>query len=140
MAVTDNALQLTATGGQSVTASAKTVGTNDNGPPTFAGNSIGGDDSTLVIEVTVDVAAVSSGSSTVDFALRSSPNADMSGSTTHATTGPIAKALLVPGWKKVWRYPADMLRYWDVYFTVATADLTAGKFSVNVASARQSNP
>lgn len=140
MAVTDNALQLTASGGQAVTSSAKTTGTNDNGPPTFAGNSIGGDDSTLVIEVSVDVAATAAGAATVDFALRSSANADMSSAVTHSTTGPIGKALLVPGWKKTFRYPADMNRYWDVFFTVATGPLTAGNFSVNVASARQTNP
>lgn len=139
--IIDKALELS--NAQPVTVSAASDGKIDLGPQSYAGNSKGSDDPVIPIEITVDVAAVAVGAATVSFTLRSAPTkADLIANTnitTHRTTAAIAKASLIPGYRATLEIPWDVHRWVDVYYTVATGPLTAGKFSANVATGRQTN-
>lgn len=96
-----------------------------------------GEDTYLTIQV--DEAVTSGGAATVDFKYVESDNADLSSSTTLASTGAIGKATLVAGYQAMKiKIPANTKRYVGVIYTVATADLTAGKFSAFLSKDLQS--
>lgn len=139
--IIDKALELSAL--QAVTVSAKSDGSIDLGPNSSADNSKGSDDPVIPIEVTVDIAATAAGAATVAFGLRSAPTeADLLADTNivvHRTTAAIGKATLVPGYRVTLEIPWDANRWVDVYYTVATGPLTAGQFSANVVTGRQTN-
>lgn len=81
------------------------------------------------LTVLVDTTVTSLGLATVAFAYVQSDNADLSAPDTLYTTAAIAKATLVAGYKPVQiKIPANTKRYVGVIYTVAVADLTAGKF------------
>lgn len=96
-----------------------------------------GEDLYLVVQV--DEAVTSNGSATVEVKYVESAGADLSSPTVLATSGAIAKATLVAGYQvmKI-KIPANTKRYVGVIYTVATADLTAGKFSAFLAKDLQS--
>jgi hypothetical protein len=84
----------------------------------------------LYLTVHVDVTCTSLGASTVAIAYVESDNADLSAATTLYTTAAIPYATLVAGYQAVKiKIPTNSKRYVGVIYTVATADLTAGKFS-----------
>ena len=112
---------------QAVTASAASTDVIDTG---VANRGIG-DVTTLAAVFTVDVTAVSGGSSTVTFAVQHS--ADNVTFTDAVVSPAIAKASLTAGAQPaVLKLPSELKRYVRAYYTVATADLTAGKFSAQV--------
>ena len=87
-----------------------------------------GEDTYLVIQA--DVTCTSGGASTVAFAYVQSDNADLSAATKLYETAAIGYATLVAGYQVVkMKIPANTKRYVGVIYTVAAADLTAGKFS-----------
>lgn len=141
MAIIDKAMEFSDQ--QAVTVTAASDGQNDLGPRSWAGNSKGSDTPALPIEITVDVAALAAGAATVSFGLRSAPTqGDLIANTnitTHRTTQAYGKAVLVPGFRATLEIPWDVQRWCDIYYTVATGPLTAGKFSANVVTGRQTN-
>jgi len=71
----------------------------------------------------------SAGAATVQFALQTDSVEAFSSPTTLWQSSAIAKATLVDGyWVARLRLPQGCERYLRVYYTVGTADLTAGKF------------
>jgi hypothetical protein len=81
------------------------------------------------LTVLVNTAVTSNGAATVEVKYVQSDNADLSAADVLATSGAIAKATLVAGYKALQiKIPANTKRYVGVIYTVATADLTAGKF------------
>lgn len=87
-----------------------------------------GEDMYLVIQC--DVTCTSGGSSTVTFNYVDDSVAALTSPATLFTTGAIAFDTLVAGYQvaKI-KIPANTQRYVGVTYVVATADLTAGKFS-----------
>lgn len=87
-----------------------------------------GDELYLVIQV--DETATAAGAATVTFALRTDDNTGMGSPKSLWTSDIIGKAALVAGARvaKI-RLPTGAEQFLDVYFTVATGPLTAGKFS-----------
>ena len=119
---------------QAVTASAASTHVFDAGA---AGRDIGhGRDLDLVVLCTET--AASGGASTVQFHLEDS--ADNSAFAKVVETPAIAKASLVAG-TEVLRIglPGGLRRYTRLYYTVTTADLTAGRFTAFLALDRQAN-
>jgi hypothetical protein len=119
---------------QTVTASAASAHVYDAGA---GGRDIGhGRDLDLVVLCTETVA--SGGASTVQFHLEDS--ADNSAFAKVVGTPAIGKASLVAG-TEVLRValPSGLRRYTRLYYTVTTADLTAGKFTAFLALERQAN-
>lgn len=93
----------------------------------------------LYLTVQTDVTCTSNGASTVAFAYVESDSADLSNATTLFTTAAIGYATLVAGYQAVkMKIPANAKRYVGVIYTVATADLTAGKFSAFLSKDLQS--
>lgn len=93
----------------------------------------------LYLTIQTDVTCTSVGASTVAFAYVESANADLSAATTLYTTAAIAYTTLVAGYQVVkMKIPANTKRYVGVIYTVATADLTAGKFSAFLSKDLQS--
>ncbi|OHD24899.1 MAG: hypothetical protein A2Y38_16150 [Spirochaetes bacterium GWB1_59_5] len=93
----------------------------------------------LYLTIQTDVTCTSNGNSTVAFAYVESDNADLSAADTLYTTAAIAYATLVAGYQVVkMKIPANTKRYVGVIYTVATADLTAGKFSAFLSKDLQS--
>jgi len=93
----------------------------------------------LLIQCTEDAAA--DGAATVKFSVRISDNSDMSNSKTVIETGAIPKADLVAGYQVPISYiPLGTEgRHVDVYYTVATGPLTAGKFTAGITAGNQTN-
>lgn len=137
----DKALELS--NAQAVTVTAASDAQNYLGPESSGDNSKGSDDPVLPIEITVDEAVTAVGAATVAFSVRSAPTqADLIANTnitTHRTTQAFAKTVLIPGFRASLEVPWDVHPWFDVYYTVATGPLTAGKFSANVVTARQTN-
>lgn len=122
--IIDKSLMLSAA--QAVTATAASTNYIDLGAARDIGNGQG-----LELIVNCDTAALSTGSSTVTFALQSDDNTSFSSPTTVATSAAIAKASLTAA-TVVWRAPIPKFtaeRYLRLYYTVAVADLTAGAFT-----------
>lgn len=135
--------ELTFSNAQAVTSTGDTASTNliDFGVKGDIGD---GEEMNLVI--TVDEAVTSAGAATVDFKLTTDDNTAFSSETVLFSTGAIGKATLVAGYQvaKV-RLPRGVERALRVVYTVATAALTAGKFTaalvkdVNTAKAYPNN-
>ena len=86
------------------------------------------------------VAAVSGGASTVTVDLETDDNSAFSSATVLATAGAIAKAVLVAGYQmKIHYMPRGAERYIRLNYTVATADLTAGKVTAGFVAGVQTN-
>jgi hypothetical protein len=86
------------------------------------------------LEVRVDTLATSTDSATVAFSLQSADDSAFSTNlTTHFSSGAIAKADLTAG-KVVAQtpLPQNLRQYVRVYYTVAVADLTGGKFDAYI--------
>lgn len=82
------------------------------------------------LTVLVNEAVTSVGAATVEVKYVQSDNADLSAADVLATSGAIGKATLIAGYKPLQiKIPANTKRYVGVIYTVATADLTAGKFT-----------
>lgn len=93
----------------------------------------------LYLTVQVDVTCTSGGNSTVAFAYVESDAADLSNPVTLYTTAAIDYDDLVAGHQVVkMKIPANSKRYVGMLYTVATADLTAGKFSAFLSKDLQS--
>lgn len=75
------------------------------------------------------------GAATVAFSLRTDTDSAMGSPTTLLSTAAIGKASLTAG-SQVFKsaLPAGCERYMDVYFTVATGPLTAGKFTAFIST------
>ena len=94
----------------------------------------------LEILIQWTVAAVSGGASTVTVDLETDDNSAFSSATVLATTGAIAKATLVAGYQmKIHYMPRGAERYIRLNYTVATADLTAGKVTAGFVAGVQTN-
>jgi hypothetical protein len=127
---------------QAVTASAKSTNTIYLGPNSFGGNA-NGSEREIPLVVDIEESATAAGAATVVFTVRSSENADMSSPVEHYSTPAIGKADLVagqvPAALKGLAIPIDAGPYVDVYFTVATGPLTAGKFTIRGGAGRGRN-
>jgi hypothetical protein len=101
-------------------------------------SNLGGEGATF-LRVFVDTTATSGGSSTVTVALVSSASTALTSVTTHYTSAAIAVASLVAGFTAVdiQLPPGQYKRYLGIIYTVATADLTAGKFTAALSKDRQ---
>jgi len=89
----------------------------------------------LYVVIQVDTAVTSGGNATVDFEIVSDNAAAIAvdgSATNHASTGAIAKATLVAGYKTVIALPQgnDYEQFLGVVANVGTAALTAGKVNV----------
>lgn len=95
----------------------------------------------LMLEIAVDTAAVSGGSTTVDFALEFDTTTTFTPDKTITLVSGVAKATLVAGYV-VYRGSIPeygSYRYCQLKYTVNTANLTAGAFSARIVEAFQSN-
>lgn len=91
----------------------------------------------LLAQIT-ETALASGGAATADFQVVSSDNADLSSPTVHATTGAIAKATLVAGYRIPLAIPLGITkRYFGVQWVVATNNFTAGKVHVSIVDTAQ---
>lgn len=91
------------------------------------------------LTVLVNTTVTSNGAATVEVKYVESDSADLSAPTVLATSGAIAKATLVAGYKALRiKIPANCKRYVGVIYTVAVADLTAGKFTAFLSKDLQS--
>jgi hypothetical protein len=87
----------------------------------------------LYVAVTCTESVTSGGSSTVNFKLQSDSSPAFGSAVDIAQSGAIAKASLVAGYQFFIPIPPmTPKRYLRMYYDVATADLTAGKFSAQV--------
>lgn len=97
----------------------------------------------LLIEVVVDETVTASGSATVDFALEFDSSTTFSPDKSVPLATAVPKATLVAGYV-VYRGAipeglAGYTRYMQGKYTVGTGPLTAGKFSMRLVEAFQSN-
>lgn len=119
--------QLTVSSAQAVTAAAASTDYIDLG----VARDIGMGKMHMVI--TVDEAATSGGAATVQFQLQCDDNTSFSSPKTVVQTAAIPKASLVAGYQLFMPIPVGLdERYVRLYYNVATADLTAGKFTASV--------
>lgn len=118
---------------QAVTASAISTNVIDLLPAAIGGNiltDLGATDE-IYLSIFVQTTATSAGASTVTFSLESDSTVDLATSATvHWTSSAVAKASLVAGYKvaTICLPQGSYERYLGLRYTVATADLTAGKF------------
>tara|TARA_R110000824_G_C15230756_1_gene678504 strand:- start:259 stop:666 length:408 start_codon:yes stop_codon:yes gene_type:complete len=94
----------------------------------------------LMLEVVVETACTSGGSAVVTVALESDTTTTITPDKSQALATAIPVATLVAGYV-VYRgaITEGLLRYAQIKYTVATADLTAGTFSARIVEAFQSN-
>lgn len=116
---------------QAVTSSAASTDYLDLGPfATGADDRDIGQGEDLRLVIVVDTTTASTGSSTVTFALQTDDTSTFGSATTLWTSAAIAKATLVAGYKVAdIPIPKGVEKYLRVYYTLATADLTAGAFT-----------
>lgn len=118
---------------QAVTATAATTNYIDLGADRNIGN---GEPIELFAMVTTTT--TSGGSTTMTFALQTDSDSAFGSAETLLVTGSIAKATLVAGYEFLRvRLPQGVKRYVRGYFTVSTADFTAGNFTVGLLLDRQ---
>lgn len=127
----DKALQVS--NEQAVTASAASTDVIDFGQ---ANPNVGLDDRSNMV-ITVDESVTASGAATVTFSVQDS--ADNSSFADVSVTPAIGKASLTAGQQIVIPMPTKLRRYCQVYYTVATGPLTAGKFSAQIVTGIQQN-
>lgn len=90
------------------------------------------------LEVQIDETVTSGGAATVDFQLIMSDNSDLSAPTVLQTTGAIAKATLVAGYKPRLALPVGISkRYLGIQYVIAVAATTAGKVTAGLVADRQ---
>lgn len=96
----------------------------------FADSAIG---CPLYVYVQVNTALTSGGSSTLTVAIQTDDNSSFSSATTLFTTGSIAKASLVAGYRILSvALPEGCERYIRLNYTVGTADFTAGTITAEL--------
>lgn len=134
--ILDKAMEISAA--QAVTVDAASSKCIDLGPPSYTGMSNGHTGEPIALLVTVDETVTADGAATVTLQVRSSASADMSSPVVHFQSAAIPKASLTAGAKVPFMpfIPLDAKRYVDVYFDVGTGPLTAGKFTIRGAAAR----
>lgn len=118
---------------QAVTATAASTDVIDFGQ---VNPHVGNDDLTKMV-ITCDETTTSAGASTVTFSVQDS--ADNSSFADVAVSPAVAKATLVAGYQLIIPMPTKLRRYCRVYYTVGTANLTAGKFSAQIVTGVQQN-
>lgn len=126
---------------QVITTSAASVNQVDLGPPSYTNNSSGADFGKVYFSVDTDFTAA--GAATLQVGLRSSPNADMSGSVVHFLTPAVPVASLKRGASfralgVMLPIPENVSRYVDCFYTVGTGPFTAGALSARVTLAQPS--
>lgn len=86
------------------------------------------------------VAAQSAGNSTLVIALETDTQSSFATKVTLAQSGSIAKAAITKG-AELWRpkLPAGVQRYLRAYYTVGTADLTAGTITAGIVLDRKAH-
>lgn len=127
--------QLALSDAQAVTATAASTNYLDLG----AVRDIGQQDD-LIILFTVNTTTVSAGSTTMTIKIQSDDNTSFSSATDHFTSESIAKATLIAGYQKAFRIPPGIVeRYVRLYYTVSTADFSAGAFSAHIIQGLQAN-
>jgi hypothetical protein len=90
--------------------------------------------------VTVNTSVTSGGAGTVAIAVQHDSVTGFGSAETLFTTAALAKTTLVAGYKVLeYTLPAEVKRFVRVLYTVATADLTAGKLNAWVDDAQQTN-
>jgi hypothetical protein len=113
---------------QAVTAAAASTNHYDQGA---AGEP--GIDGELQLAITCTETVTSGGASTVQFQLQCDDNDSFSSAKTVIQTAAIPKATLVAGYQIFLPIPVGLdERYIRLYYAVATADLTAGKFTAQI--------
>jgi len=84
----------------------------------------------LFLDISVDTTCTSAGAATLTTILETSDDEAFGTSNTLLSTGAVAVATLVKGYRIIQaRVPAGVLRYLRVKYTIADAALTAGKFN-----------
>lgn len=120
---------------QAVTAAAGSTDYIDLGTPRDIGLS-----EPLAMAITCTETTASAGASTVQFQLQCDDNPSFSSPKTVVETAAIPKATLVAGYQLFLPLPVGLNeRYVRLYYNVATADLTAGKFSAQITQGIQKN-
>jgi hypothetical protein len=90
--------------------------------------------------VSVNTTVTSGGAGTVAVAVQHDSDPAFGTAVTLFTTAALAKTVLVAGYSVLeYTLPAEVKQYVRVLYTVATADLTAGKFNAYIDDARQTN-
>lgn len=108
---------------QTVTVSAPSTNVVDLVKPGDAGEE-------LYLNILVDEAVEASGAATVDFALQTDDNVEFSSAKQLWASGAIAKGILIAGYYVAkFRMPKGVEQHSQLYMTVASGPLTAGKFS-----------
>jgi hypothetical protein len=94
----------------------------------------------LRLVIITDTTALSTGSSTVTFALQTDDTSTFGSATTLWQSSAIAKATLVAGYRVAdIAIPKGCEKYLRLNYTVATADLTAGAFTAFLCKDSQDN-
>lgn len=97
-----------------------------------------GNSEELYLMVQVTTTAASSGSTTVAFSLQCDDNTSFSSAKTVIDSGAIAKATLVAGYQMFIPIPPGCdEQYVRLYYTVGTANMTAGAFTAAIVQAPQ---
>jgi hypothetical protein len=90
--------------------------------------------------ITCTETAASAGATTVEFKIQTDDNSSFSSATTRLSSGAIAKATLVAGYQLFLPIPPGTNeRYLRLYYDVAVANLSAGKFTAQVVHGIQKN-
>ncbi len=132
--ILDKELSLSAE--QAVTAAAGSTNYIDQGAARDLGLSDG-----LHLAITCKETAVSAGATTVTFQIQCDDNTSFSSAKTVSQSVAVAKAALVDGYQLFMPIPVGLdERYIRLYYSVATADLTAGKFDASVVMGIQKSP
>lgn len=126
--------QNTLSDSQAVTAAARSTNVIDLG----AARDLGMSPKQLCITCTET--AASAGATTVQFQLQCDSDEAFGSAKTVIETAAIPKATLVAGYQIFLPLPIGLdERYMSLYYNVATADLTAGKFSAQIVDQPQAN-
>lgn len=125
--------QATFSSEQAVTAAAASTDYYDQGAAGDLGVSDG-----LHLCITVTETAASAGATTVQFKLQCDDNTSFSSAKTVSMSDAIAKATLVAGYQLFMPIPVGLdERYLRVYYDVAVANLSAGKFTAQIVKGMQ---
>ncbi len=118
---------------QAVTSSAASTSYIDT---LAAGDSYEGAWLYILVDTTTDSAG---DAAVITFSLQTDDNSSFSSATTLVSSGEIVQATAVAGYVYKVRIPAGAERYLRVYYSIATADLSAGKFDAYIVKDVQTN-
>jgi hypothetical protein len=126
---------LTVSSAQAVTATAASTDYIDLGSARQIGLS-----KQLYVLFTVNTTTASAGATTMTIKIQTDDNTSFSSATDLYTSGSIAKATLVSGYQVLIPIPVSgMERYMRLYYTVSTADFSAGAFTASIIDEPQAN-